>query len=81
MGDSGSVPGLLLAAGLFPTTHVAAIKRRKGPCSREQCYFLLEIPWSRCHSVRIHLHLIKERKTEVGNLPTKNKEEGPQKQY
>lgn len=50
--------------GLFPTTHVAAIKRRKGPCSTELCYCLLEIPWSRCHSVWIHFHLAVEKKWE-----------------
>lgn len=52
--------------GLFPTTHVAAIKRRKGPCSREQCYCLLEILQSRCHSVWIHFHLVvKKRKKKT----------------
>lgn len=72
VGDSASVPGLLLlAGGLFPTTHVAAIKRRKGPCSREQCYCLLEIPRSRCHSLWIHFHHGEQRKKEGGSLPTK----------
>lgn len=38
--------------GLFPTTHVAAIKRRKGPCSRGPLLLpaLLEIPRSRLDS-------------------------------
>lgn len=42
--------------GLFPTTHVAAIKRRKGPCSRGPLLLsaLLEIPWSRCYSNWTH---------------------------
>lgn len=52
--------------GLFPTTHVAAIKRRKRPCSREQCHWLLEIPWSRCHSVWIRFHLAEKKRSWEG---------------
>lgn len=57
--------------GLFPTTHVGAIKRRKGPCSRQPLSMpaLLKIPWSRCYSNWIHLQLLKERMKEAGILP------------
>lgn len=50
--------------GLFLTTHVAAIKSRKGPCSREQCYRLLEIPWRRWNSVWIHFHLAEQKRRQ-----------------
>lgn len=42
--------------GLFPTTHVAAIKSMKGPWSREPLFLrgLSEIPQSRCYSNWTH---------------------------
>lgn len=57
--------------GLFPTTHVAAIKRRKGPCSRGPLLLpaLLEIPQSRCYSNWTHFQLLKEGRKEGGTLP------------
>lgn len=56
--------------GLFPTTHVAAIKRRKGPCSRGPLLLpaLSEIPQSRCYSNWTHFQPLKERRKEGGIL-------------
>lgn len=50
--------------GLFPTTHVAAIKRRKGPCSRGPLLLpvLSKIPPSRCYSNWTHFQHLKERR-------------------
>lgn len=48
--------------GLFPTTHVAAIKRRKGPCFKGPLLLptLSEIPQSRCYSNWTHFQRLKE---------------------
>lgn len=48
--------------GLFTTTHVAAIKRRKGPCFRGPLLLptLSEIPQSRCYSNWTHFQRLKE---------------------
>lgn len=56
--------------GLFPTTHVAAIKRRKGPCSRGPLLLpaLPEIPQSRCYSNWTHFQCLKEGKTRRNSL-------------
>ncbi len=57
--------------GLFPTTHVAAIKRRKGPCSRGPLLLpaLSEIPQSRCYSNWTHFQCLKEGRKGGGILP------------
>lgn len=57
--------------GLFPTTHVAAIKRRKGPCSRGPLLLpaLSEIPQSRCYSNWTHFQSWKEGRKGGGILP------------
>lgn len=56
--------------GLFPTTHVAAIKRRKGPCSRGPLLLpaLSEIPLSRCYSNWTRFQSLEEGRNE-GILP------------
>lgn len=57
--------------GFFPTTHVAAIKRRKGPCSRGPLLLpaLSEIPQSRCYSNWTHFQSWKEGRKGGGILP------------
>lgn len=58
--------------GLFLTTHVAAIKRRKGPCSRGPLLLraLLEIPRSRCFSNWTHFQCLKEERKEPCSYAT-----------
>lgn len=56
--------------GPFPTTHVAAIKRRKGPGSKVLLLLpaLSEIPQSRCFSNWTHFQSWKEEETEVKRI-------------
>lgn len=72
VGESGSVPGLVVqAGGYFPPHMWLQLRKRKGPRSRGPLWLpaLFEIPPSRCYSNWTHFQLLKERGKWGANLP------------